>query len=108
MKYTGDLNKDIFEDYAIIRSNQTIDELEREIDKTFSESVRKELLQKLVKHTNDHYRADTARFTKMSKQKNYENKVRDFHILFGRHWLSSICKEMKLVEFELIPDSFKY
>ena len=102
-KYTGNLNTDIFADFSSMQASSRIEELETVIKQDISDEVKTKIYQSLVARIESNYKHNSETFKKMKTPE----KVRDFLIAFGRHWISGICYDSQPIIYKIIPASFK-
>lgn len=101
-KYSGNLNKDIFENFSQILTDFRIEELEVLVDQTLDVNTKSNIAKDLIKRTKEYYK-NGKNFKNMTN----ENQVRDHLIIFGRHFLSKICQDNYKYLYEKIPVSFR-
>lgn len=99
-KYSGNLNKDIFDDFAWMRADQMVIDLQyllpenRKLTKELIEKITLELEKKIYKEY-----AKSEIFESMSTTE----LVRDYFILHGQQLLEAVCKSKFPAIFNLMP-----
>lgn len=101
-KYTGDLAQDIFPEFAIIQAQLRVQELSDFALKLLTHKTINDLEKTLCSEIEERYET-LPKFKTMKSA----NEVRDFVIVFSKHWLSSICKTKYPEIYELIPQDYR-